>query len=129
MKTLITKLILSCISLLAPIHMVMTTVGVLIFVDLFLGIWAALKRKEEIKSSVMRRTISKILIYQLVVISAFLCETYLFGGLIPACKLAASVIGLVELKSILENADSINGEPLFKKLIQKLGSDNDKPKE
>jgi hypothetical protein len=126
MKQVIIKLVLSIVALLAPIHAVMLTVGVLIFVDLVLGIWAAIKRKEEIKSSVMRRTISKILIYQLVVISAFLCETYLFGGLIPACKLAASVIGLVELKSILENADSINGEPIFKKLVKKLGSDNDK---
>lgn len=45
--------------------------------------------------------------------------------LLPVSKIVASVIGLVELKSILENANSILGQDLFKTVIAKLGSQND----
>lgn len=118
---------LGFIALLAPIHAVMISVGFLIFTDLVIGIIAAHKRGEKITSSAMRRTVSKILVYQLTIISGFLCETYLLGGLIPISKLAASAIGLVEIKSILESANEIHGKPLFKSVLSKLGSDNDKP--
>lgn len=120
------KIGLTIIAALTPIHAIMITVGVLIFTDLFLGIYAAHKRNEPIKSSAMRRTISKILVYQTVIITGFLCETYLLKGFIPISQIAAAAIGLVEMTSILENANSINGESIFKKLIEKLGSDNDK---
>ncbi len=123
---LLKTLLLASIAVLAPIHAIMGVVGFLIFADLFLGVWAAMKHGEKIKSSAMRRTVSKILVYQLVIISGFLCETFLLGGLIPISKLAAAVIGMVEIKSVLENANTINGGDIFKKMIQKLGSDNDK---
>lgn len=123
---LLRALILSSIAVLAPIHSIMIVVGILIFIDLFLGILAASKRGEKIKSSAMRRTISKILVYQLSILSGFLCEIYLISGLIPISKLVAGVIGMVEIKSILENADDIHGEPIFKTVLKKLGSDNDK---
>lgn len=125
-KDFIKNIGLVFLGLLTPIHMMMIVVGVLIFTDLFLGIWAALKRGEELKSSAMRRTISKILVYQTVLITGFLCETYLLKGFIPISQIAAAAIGLVEMTSILENANKINGESIFKKLIEKLGSDNDK---
>lgn len=126
MGAFLKSLAVSAIAVLAPIHMMMTVVGVLIFADLALGIWAAYKRGESISSSAMRRTLSKILVYQLVLITGFLCETYLIGGLVPISKIAAAAIGMVEMTSILENANSINGESIFKKLLQRLGSDNDK---
>jgi hypothetical protein len=82
------------------------------------------------ESSVMRRTISKIVIYQLAVISGFLVELYILGGgFLPISKIVAAVIGMVELKSILENCDSILGYSLFKSVIKKLGSENDVIKE
>lgn len=112
-------------ALLAPIHTVMITTGVLILVDLILGVWSAVKRKEAVSSAGLRRTVTKIALYQLAVITGFLCEKYLLEGFIPISKLVASAIGLVEMKSILENADVINGSPLFASLINKLGSSND----
>ena len=123
---LLKALLISSIAVLAPIHAVMIVVGILIGADLILGIAASLKSGEKIHSAAMRRTVSKILIYQLAVITGFLCETYLMGGLLPISKLVAGVIGLVEMKSILENCDIINGEPIFKSVLKKLGSDNDK---
>lgn len=69
-----------------------------------------------------------MVVYQIAVITGFLCETYLLNGVIPVSKLVAAAIGMVEIKSIFENCNSILGYDLFKQVIQKLGSDNDKQK-
>lgn len=122
---LLKYLALSAWSILVPIHAAMGAAGVLILVDLVLGILAARKRGEKITSAAMRRTISKMLIYQSAVITGFLCEKYLLSNFIPVSKLVAGVIGVVEMQSILENSDTINGGPIFKKVIKLLGSKND----
>lgn len=113
------------LAILAPIKAVMITVGVLIFVDLISGTWAAKKRNEPITSAAFRRTLSKMLIYQVAVISGFLVEHYILQGDIPVSKIIAGFIGLVELKSVLENGNTILGTDVFKALIAKLGSKND----
>ncbi len=114
---------------LAPIHMVMLTVGFLILADLFTGIWAAKKRKESVSSAALRRTVSKIVIYQLAVISGFMLETYILDNVLPVAKIVAGVIGMVEFKSILENSNSIVGGDIFKLVLKKLGSENDSNKQ
>lgn len=119
----------SLIAIFAPAKALIISVGFLILADLALGIWAAKKRGEHISSAALRRTISKAAVYQIAVLSGFLVETYMLNGILPVSKIVASVIGLVELKSILENSDSILGYSLFKSVIAKLGSDNDKLKE
>lgn len=124
MKELFLKLCIAAIAALAPIHAVIITVGVLIFADLIAGIWAAKKRGEEISSARMRDSITKMLVYQLVIITGYLVETHLLEGLIPVVKLAGAVIGMVELKSLLENASAILGRDLFKEVVSKLGSKN-----
>ena len=124
MKEVFLKLMLAGIAALAPIHAVIVTVGILIFADLATGIWAAKKRGDEISSARMRDSITKMLVYQTVIITGFLVETHLIGGLVPVVKLAAAVIGMVELKSLIENANLILGQDLFKTLIEKLGSKN-----
>lgn len=116
---------IALLGVLAPAKALLISVGFLIIADLVTGIWAALKRKEKISSAAMRRTVSKIVIYNLAVISGFLVETYMLENFVPTSKIVASVIGLVELKSILENCNYILGQDLFKLAIQKLGSDND----
>ena len=47
-------------------------------------------------------------------------------GYVPISKIAGGLIGLVESKSIMENLNEIHGSDIFKSLIKKLGSDNDK---
>lgn len=128
MKEWLNKLALASMAALAPIKMVMITVGFLIMVDLVTGIWAALKRGEKVSSAAMRRTVSKIFIYQLAVVSGFMLETYILDGILPVAKIVAGVIGMVEFKSILENSNHIVGGDIFKLVIQKLGSDNDPKK-
>lgn len=124
MGTWLKVLALSAVAALAPIHAIMISVSVLIGLDTSLGILAARKRKEPITSAELRRTISKLVIYQIAIISAFLVQHFLLSDLLPIVKLAAGAIGLVEIKSILENADEINGSPLFAALVKYLGSQN-----
>lgn len=111
-----------------PVHAAVTTVFVLIMADLICGILAARKRKEPITSAALRRTITKLLVYEVALLLAFLAESYLIHGLIPVTTLVSSMIGIVELKSIYENIDTVSGGELLKSVIGKLGSDNDQPK-
>lgn len=126
MQEWIQKIALASLAALAPIHAVMISVGFLIVADLVTGIWAAKKRNEKVSSAAMRRTVSKMLIYELAVVAGFLLETYLLSGLLPVSKIVAGVIGLVEFKSMLENSSSIVGGDIFKLILSKLGSENDK---
>ncbi len=122
-------LAVSIIAIFAPAKALLIAVGFLIFADLVTGVWAAIKQGKKIESAVLRRTISKSVVYNLAVLSGFLVETYMLDSVLPVSKIVASGIGLVELTSILENSDSILGYSLFKSVIAKLGSDNDSLKE
>ncbi len=122
-------LLIAIVALLAPIHAMIITVHVLIAADAVMGMWAALKRGEKITSAGLRRTITKTFVYMMSIICAYICQTYLIKDILPLANIAAGAIGVVELKSILENADNIIGGSLFKALIAKLGSINDDKKE
>jgi hypothetical protein len=115
----------SLVALLAPAKALLISVGFLVIADLVTGVWAALKTGEKISSAALRRTVSKAFIYQLAVISGFLVEHFMLADFFPVSKVVASVIGLVELTSILENSNRILGQDLFKVVIEKLGSKND----
>jgi hypothetical protein len=126
LKAIATSLILAAFAAIAPIHALLLTVGLLIFGDMVLGVWAAKKRGEAITSSRLRDTVSKMFIYHMVLILGFLVQEHMLDGWIPIVKLSASVIGIVEIKSVLENSGSILGQPLFKELVQRLGSKSKK---
>jgi len=101
----------AALSLLAPIHVLMISVGFLIAADLVTGVAAAIKRGDKITSKALSRTIYKCLGYQLAVISGFALEFLVPGGL-PIAKLIAAAVGLVEGKSLLENVKAITGVDL-----------------
>lgn len=124
---LIKGLIVIC-SIFAPIQSMLITCGVLIIADMITGMIAAKKRKENIQSAEMRRSISKFVVYQIAIMSAFLLETYMLSNLVPVSKIVAGVIGMVEFKSILENASTIAGQDILKMVMDKLGSKNAKGK-
>ena len=120
------KILVALIAVFAPIQPLLLTVGVLIAADTITGVIAAYKRGEEIRSSGFSRAIVKMFVYQVVLISGFLMETYLLSDVgMPITKLIAGFIGMVEMKSLIENTESITGIDLLK--IKKiLGSKNDK---
>lgn len=126
MKEYLYKGLLVLATLLAPIKSLLIACGVLILADMVTGIMAAKKRKERINSADMRRSLSKMVVYQIAIISAFVLEKYMLGGLLPVSKVVSGVIGMVEFKSILENASTIAGQDILKLVIEKIGSKNAK---
>lgn len=121
----IEAILLSSLALLAPAKAMLVTVLLLSLFDMLLGVAAAIRRKEPVTSRGLKRTILKLFVYEIAVVCAFLAQTYLIGPEIPAMNLVSGLIGLTELKSILENLDEINGEPLFQTILSKLESKDD----
>lgn len=117
-------LLISTLAIFAPIEHILASVLALCFSDLITGVLAARKRGEKITSAELRRTVSKLVIYELALCLAFIAEKYLLDGFLPIVKLISSMIGVVELKSIFENLDTINGTPLLQGIIDRLGSKN-----
>ena len=115
------------VSVFAPIEGVLGTVLAMLFIDLITGVLAARKRGEKITSRGLRRSVSKFFIYEVAIAAAFLCETYLIGASLPVLKMVSSLIGIVELKSVLENLDTIQGESFFRSIVNKLNSQGAKP--
>lgn len=116
--------LIACLTAIAPIHTAMIVVGLLIFGDMILGVWAAIKRGEVIRSARLRDTVTKMFVYHTALILGFLVEVHLVQGDLPIAKLTASVIGIVEMKSVFENSSVILGKPLFQEILNKLGSKN-----
>lgn len=117
-------LVISSLAAFAPVKATLATVLALVIVDLITGVLAALKRKELITSAQLRRSVSKLLIYELAVAMSYLSEHYLMSDEVPALKLISGMLGMVELKSVIENLNELSGNSVFKALIDKLGSIN-----
>lgn len=117
-------ILLSTLAVFAPIKAALATVLVLIVADLALGIWAAKKRGELITSAGLRRTVVKLVVYEVAVLLSFLAQQYLTGELVPVMQLTTAYIGLVEVKSVVENLNEISGTSLLKSLLDKLNSLN-----
>jgi phage-related holin len=117
---------ISLVAIFAPIKAMLATTLVLIVADLILGIIAAHKRGEAITSAGLRRSVTKIFVYEVAIMLGFLAETYLIGS-VPIVRLIGGLISVVEVASILENLNSISGTNLLKSVVQKLGSQNQEP--
>lgn len=119
MKTL-DSLLLVIVAVLAPLKGVLITVMMLPLVDLLLALICAKKSKVKITSSGLKRTIAKVLMYEIATVLAFMTETWLTGDLVPAIKIVTGLIGVTELKSCLEHLDDLNGMPLFTSILSRL---------
>lgn len=126
MKEWIYKGLLVLVAIFAPIKPLLLACGALIIADMITGMIAAKKRNEKIQSAEMRRSLSKMVVYQIAIISAFVLEKYMLDGLLPVSKIVGGVIGMVEFKSILENVSTIAGQDILKLVIEKIGSKNAK---
>lgn len=115
---------LSIIAIFMPAKEMLASVLFLIVVDLITGILASRKQGIPITSSAIRRTISKLIIYEVVIMIAFIAQKYLLADSIPASNIVAGLIGITELTSCLENLNAISGDNLLKIIISKIGSAN-----
>jgi len=107
----------------APVKPLMVAIGTLIIIDLVLGVWAAVKKKEKITSRGLSRTITKLVTYQLAIISSLIMESYFAAG-IPIVKIISGLIAITEFKSILENTTRLTGinfwEIMMKRIIRSV---------
>lgn len=112
--------LLTIMAVFTPIRAALVATLVLILVDLITGLLAAHKSKEPITSAGIKRTVGKIVLYEVAICISFLVQTYLTGDLLPASKLVTSLVGMVELKSVLENLDIISGTSLFQVILSRI---------
>lgn len=95
-------------ALLLPIFPMMMTILFLLVADLITGVWASKRRREPITSHRLSMSITKALLYNIVIISSFLVEKYVMG-VIPWTRIVSGFIAVVELHSIMENVNSLTG--------------------
>ncbi len=117
--------ILACMSIFLPIRELMLTIGFLVGADMVVGIWKALKTGQQIRSRRMSDTITKMLLYQLAIVSGFLIEKYIITDMLPIAKLIGSVIAIIEFKSIIESIESVTGQNLWTKIKEVIGRKSD----
>ena len=113
--------LLASLAVFLPIKELMLTIGFLVAVDMVVGIWKALKLKQRIRSRRMSDTVTKLLLYQIAIMSGFLIETFIIAELIPITKLVATVIAVIEFKSIIESIESVTGKDLWSKIKTIIG--------
>ena len=127
MYDLIIKISLSVLAILAPIQTAILGVGFLIVADLITGIVAAYKRGEPIRSERLKNTAVKMLVYNLLLTSSFIAETYLTPW-IPFTNVALSFLAIIEVKSLGENFQSITGISFVTYLKSYLNNKLNSPK-
>ena len=118
--------LLSIVAVFAPIKGMIIVAALAIIVDFIIGIIAAKKRGEEIKSSKMGTTVSKLLIAETAIMMCYLVQHYLLKDSFPLTNWVAGVVGLKEIYSIMESLNSISGGKLFTDVLTKLSSINHK---
>lgn len=133
MKAFIIKhteaILISSFAVFAPIRGMIIVAALAIVADFILGIIAAKKRGDEIKSSKMGITVSKLLIAETAIMMCYLVQHYLLQDSFPLTNWVAGIVGLNEIYSIIESLDSISGGKMFKEILTKLSSINHKKDE
>lgn len=114
------NLAIALLAVLAPIKAIMLAAFALIMIDLVTGLWRAKKTGELVTSSGIRRTITKIVAYELALVAGLIMEHYLLGDSVPVIKLVAGLIAMTEGKSVLENLSEITGVDLVKAVMDKI---------
>ena len=112
-SNMVNKIIILLVAFLAPIQAAMIAVGVLITIDTIMGVLGARNIGEEITSKKFGRVLTKSLVYQLLIISSHLIETYLFDQL-PLVKITLGFLSITEFLSISENFQKCTGANFIK---------------
>lgn len=114
------EFLVAIVSVFTPVKPMVETIICLILADVVFGIWAAIKRGEKFNSAALSHSVIKMLVYLSTVRIAYSVQMNLLDNLFPVCSIIAGLIGCVELKSLLENAEDILGQPLFLSIINQL---------
>lgn len=107
------------LALIAPVRATMITIVFLIIVDFITGLYASYKEKIPIRSDRLSHTVSKFFMYNLVILASYFLEEHIIHE-VPFLRIIAGFIALTEIKSILENFNTIYGVNIFKALVNTL---------
>lgn len=124
MKAWLESLVMVSVAVFVPIKPILISACALIFFDLATGLLAARKRGEPITSAKLKRTVVKFFLYEFCIMGGYLLEHYMLDHYLPVAKLIAGVVGMTEMKSILENVNTTTGMDIFKTLIDTFSSNN-----
>lgn len=117
---------LSILAILAPLHTVLLTVLALVVLDLITGLAASIKRGDKIESGKLKRTVVKLIMYEVCAIMSYYVGENLFGPELPLLKIATTMIGITEVKSVFENISVITGSPVFTSISSLISPPNKK---
>ncbi len=121
----VTAIFYGMIALLTPLKGVLITVVFLILVNFITTIYASFKLNKSFNSDYLSNTISKLFIYNLIIIATFFLEKYIVSEA-PFLKVIAGFIAITEIKSILVNYNKIYGvnpvKEFYKILSQALSN-------
>lgn len=103
-----------------PVKPLMLGVGILVLMDMILGVWAAKKRREKITSKKLRNTVTKGVAYQLGIITGFMLDSIIQTDNVLIARAVASLVGIVEAKSAFENLHIITGVNVWTAILEKM---------
>jgi len=121
----IVKIFILVITFIAPIAIFIHTVIVLTIIDLFTAIARDMRLKKEnkievIESRKIRKTLTKMIMYILFIISVFLMLQVTFNATFYIPNAIFGMIALVEVVSIGENMSSVTGNNVFVNATRKI---------
>lgn len=114
------NLFVAIVAVIAPVKTLLLSIGFLIVMDFIFGLYRAYKKGEKITSRKMGNTISKMLLYNLVIFSVYILDKYILGTGLGLEKIAASLIGIVEIKSLDESFQTLFGWSIWEKVKKAL---------
>lgn len=120
--------IISSLTFFVPIKPLLLLVGIFIFGDTILGVWAAKKRGERITSRKLGNIVPKMLLYQGAVIIGYTLDKLLLEEFIlllfnidmMVTKLIAMTLIFIETLSLNENIECITGKNIFQSFKQMI---------
>jgi len=112
----INSLFIATLAVFTPVLPLLLTTGFLIIADFLFGIYRAFKKGEVITSRKMGNTISKIVLYNLAILSVYFLDHYVIKSGLNLEKIAAGLIGIVEIKSLDESFKTLFGWSIWDKL-------------
>lgn len=130
MKAILNYLLVSLCLLFAPIKGLLLSVGMAIALDTIMGIFKAIRTKEEITSRRMSNIVSKFVLYEASILLLFVIDKFLLGEFFKLwfqidhffTKVVSIILIFIEMTSIKENfeiAFKLNLWQLLKKTIQR----------
>lgn len=124
-------IILPVLLFFAPVKGILITVAAFIVLDTISGIWKSRVNKVPITSRALSSVISKLLLYELAIITTYLLDYYVIGDILHnifgieglLVKVTALLLVFIEAQSINENYKIAKGIDLwkeFKKLLTRV---------